>query len=46
LIRLGNQYVRSHGRKENVRLDVIAIVKNEKGMDFKHIKNAFNVMRF
>ena len=46
LIRLGNQYVRSHGRKENVRLDVIAIVKNEKGVDFRHIKNAFNVMRF
>lgn len=46
LIRIGNQYVRSHRRKENVRLDVIAIVKNEKGVDFRHIKNAFNVMRF
>lgn len=46
MIRLGNQYVKSHGRKENVRLDVIAIVKNDNGIDLKHIKNAFNVMSF
>ncbi len=46
LIRLGNQYIRNHGRKENVRLDVIAIVKGENGVELKHIKNAFNVMRF
>lgn len=46
MIRLGNQYVKSHGRKENVRLDVIAIVKNDNGIDLKHIKNAFNIMSF
>lgn len=46
MIRLGNQYIRSHGRKENVRLDVIALVKGENGIELKHIKNAFNVMRF
>lgn len=46
MIRLGNQYVKCHGRKESVRLDVIAIVKGENGVDLKHIKNAFNTMRF
>lgn len=46
MIRLGNQYIKSHGRKENVRLDVIAIVKGENGVELKHIKNAFNIMQF
>lgn len=46
MIRLGNQYVKSHGRTENVRLDVIAIVKNGHSADVKHIKNAFNIMHF
>ncbi len=46
LIRLGNQYIKSHGRKETVRLDVISIVKDDSGFHLKHIKNAFNVMRF
>ncbi len=46
MIRLGNQYVQSHGRRENVRLDVIAIVSGENGIELKHIKNAFSVMQF
>ena len=46
LIRLANQYARSHGRTENIRLDIVAIVSNADGTEIKHIKNAFNVMRF
>ena len=46
LIRLANQYARSHGRTESIRLDVVAIVSNDNGTEFNHIKNAFNVMRF
>ena len=46
MIRLGNQYVKSHGRKENVRLDVISIVSNDGGTEIRHIKDAFNVMKF
>ena len=46
MIRLANQFVKSHGRKENVRFDIVAIVKNEHGVELKHIKNAFNVMQF
>lgn len=46
MIRLANEYVKSHGRTENVRLDVVAIVKNDHGADIKHIKNAFNIMNF
>lgn len=46
LIRLANQYARSLGRTENIRLDVVAIISNENGTEFNHIKNAFNVMRF
>ena len=44
MIRLANQYVKSHGRTENVRLDVIAIVKNNQVLEIKHIKNAFNAI--
>ncbi len=46
LIRLANQYIKSHGRTENVRLDVIAIVNSDHGNDIKHIKNAYNIMSF
>ena len=46
LIRLANQYARSHGRTENIRLDIVAIVSNADDTEIKHIKNAFNVMRF
>lgn len=46
LIRLANEYVKTHNRTENVRLDVVAIVKNDHGADIRHIKNAYNVMAF
>lgn len=46
MIRLANQYAKSRGRTENIRLDVVAIVKNDHGTDIKHIKNAFNIMSY
>ena len=46
LIRLANEYVKTHRRKENVRFDVISIVSNANGTEIRHIKNAFNVMCF
>ena len=46
LIRLTNEYVKTHRRKENVRFDIVAIVSNASGTQIKHIKNAYNVMSF
>lgn len=46
LIRLANEYVKMHGRKENVRFDIVSIVSNANGTEIKHIKNAYNVMCF
>lgn len=46
LIRLANEYVKTHNRKENVRFDIISIVSKEGGADIKHLKNAYNVMSF
>ncbi len=46
LIRLANEYVKSHGRKENVRFDIVSIVTNANGTDIKHLKSAYNVMCF
>ena len=46
LIRLANEYVKSHNRKENVRFDVVSIVSKEGGAEIKHLKNAYNVMSF
>ena len=46
LIRLANEYVKSHNRKENVRFDIIAIVKNEHGVELKHLKNAYSIMSY
>ena len=46
LIRLANEYVRTHGRKENVRFDIVSIVSNANGTEIKHLKNAYNVMCF
>lgn len=46
LIRLANEYVKSHNRKENVRFDIVTIVSKEGGTEIKHLKNAYNVMRF
>ncbi len=46
LIRLANEYVKSHNRKENVRFDIVTIVSKEGGAEIKHLKDAYNVMRF
>lgn len=46
LIRLANEYVKAHNRKENVRFDIVSVVSNADGADIKHIKNAYNVMSF
>lgn len=46
MIRLGNQYVQKNGRTENIRFDVISIVKKDHEVNLKHIKDAFNVMQF
>ena len=46
LIRLANEYVKTHNRKENVRFDIITVVSKEGGAEIKHLKNAYNVMSF
>lgn len=46
LIRLANEYVKTHGRKENVRFDIVTIVSKADGAEIKHLKNAYNVMSF
>lgn len=46
LIRLANEYVKTHNRKENVRFDIVTIVSKEGGAEIKHLKNAYNVMSF
>ena len=46
LIRLANEYVKSHNRKENVRFDIITVVSKEGGAEINHLENAYNVMSF
>ena len=46
LIRLANEYVKSHNRRENVRFDIVTVVSKEGGAEIKHLKNAYNVMSF
>ena len=46
LIRLANEYVKTHGRKENVRFDIVTIVPQADGVEIKHFKNAYNVLCF
>ena len=46
LIRLANEYVKTHGRKENVRFDIVTVVSKADGAEIKHLKNAYNVMSF
>ena len=46
LIRLANEYVKTHGRMENVRFDIVTVVSKEGGAEIKHLKNAYNVMSF
>lgn len=46
LIRLANEYVKTHNRKENVRFDIVTVVSKADGAEIKHLKNAYNVMSF
>lgn len=46
LIRLANEYVKTHNHKENVRFDIVTVVSKEGGAEIKHLKNAYNVMSF
>ena len=46
LIRLANEYAKSHNRKENVRFDIVTIVSRAEGAEIKHLKSAYNVMSF
>lgn len=46
LIRLANEYVKTHDRKENVRFDIISIISNDKCTEIKHLKDAYNVLGF
>ena len=46
LIRLANEYVKTHNRKEKVRFDIVTVVSKADGAEIKHLKNAYNVMSF
>ena len=46
MIKLANEYVKSHDRNENVRFDIITVVANGATTDIDHIRNAFNVFTF
>ncbi len=41
LVKAANEYIVSHQMKEEVRFDIIAIVKNSKYQKIEHIENAF-----
>lgn len=44
LIRMANQYIRSHHWTGNARFDIVSIVMRNGQPDIKLIKNAFNIM--
>ena len=46
LIRLANEYVKTHNRKENVRFDIVSVVSNDQCTKINHLKNAYSVMSF
>lgn len=46
LIRMANQYVRSHHWLGNTRFDVVSIVMHDGQHEINVIKNAFNVMSY
>ena len=46
LIRVANDYVRSHRRTEPLRFDIIAIVGSGANAEIRHTKNAFNVFSY
>ncbi|MCR5445347.1 MAG: YraN family protein [Bacteroidales bacterium] len=46
IVRVANQYISSHHRTEDVRFDIISIVKHDDQPAIRHIKDAFNVMNY
>ncbi|MBQ9474055.1 MAG: YraN family protein [Bacteroidales bacterium] len=46
MIKLANEYVKSHNRNENVRFDIITVLSDGATVDIDHIRNAFNVFTF
>lgn len=46
IMQLANQYVRSNQRTENVRFDIVAIIKNNNGTEIRHHVDAFNVFNW
>lgn len=46
IIRVANQYIRSHHRTEEVRFDIVSIVMRDGQPNIRHIKDAFNVMNY
>lgn len=46
IIRVANNYVRSHHRTEPLRFDIIAIVGSGATAEIRHTKNAFNVFNY
>lgn len=46
IIRVANNYVRSHHRTEPLRFDIIAIVGSGATAEIRHTKNAFNVLNY
>ena len=43
LMKLANEYMKSHQREENIRFDIISIINTEHGPHIDHIKDAYNV---
>lgn len=46
IIRVANNYMRSHHRTEPLRFDIIAIVGSGATAEIRHTKNAFNVLNY
>ena len=46
LMRIANQYVKSHRRTEEIRFDVISVVSNAQGTKIDHIKDAFGIYHY
>ena len=46
LVRMANQYIRSHRWQGTTRFDILSIVTRDGQPDIHHIKDAFNVMNY
>ena len=46
IIRVANNYVRSHHRTEPLRFDIIAIVGSGATAEIRHTKDAFNIFNY